>query len=145
MKKDFVVSAYIVNKGKVLLVHHIKLKAWLPIGGHIEEGEIPEVALNREAMEEAGIEIEIIGKRDQHGGDDRVRILKTPHHIQLEEIDGVHQHIDLIFFARTKNQNVKLKTDEHHDIKWFGENDLDSEDITANVIYYAKLALKEII
>ncbi|MBP9865972.1 MAG: NUDIX domain-containing protein, partial [Candidatus Omnitrophica bacterium] len=45
---DFVVSVFIIHKGRVLLVHHKSYDEWLPIGGHIEMDEDPEQALYRE-------------------------------------------------------------------------------------------------
>ena len=47
-KIDFTVSLFIVEKGKLLLIHHRKLDRWLPIGGHIELDEDPEQAEYRE-------------------------------------------------------------------------------------------------
>ena len=145
MKKHFVAVAYVVKDGKVLLVHHRKLGMWLAIGGHIEEDETPEAAIIREAKEEAGIDIEIVGSKDTAGnvkGD--VEVLISPDHIQLEEIDEKHQHIDLVYFARTTSSNIRLKEDEHHEIKWFSEKELDSPDIAANVRHFAMKAIKEL-
>ena len=51
-KIDFVSTAIIVHRDKVLLVHHRGLKLWLPVGGHIELDEDPEEALFREIKEE---------------------------------------------------------------------------------------------
>lgn len=145
MKKDFVVVAYIVKDGKVLLVHHRKLDMWLPAGGHIEEGETPEDTVLREAKEEAGLDIEIVGEKDEAGNvEGKVQMLITPDHIQLEEIDGKHQHIDLVYFARAKGGDVKLREDEHHDIRWFSEADLNSPEIQSNVRRFAKKAIKTI-
>ena len=48
---DFVVSAFIVHKGKVLLIYHKRYHEWLPIGGHIELDEDPQEALYREIKE----------------------------------------------------------------------------------------------
>jgi len=142
MKKDFVVTAYIVKDGKVLLVHHKKLNKWLPVGGHIDEAETPEEALHREVREEAGIEIEIVCKKDENGKErGKVEMLATPNHIQLEEIDGKHQHIDLVYFARAKHNHVKLKEDEHHEIKWFSEDEMNSSEIPHNVRYFARKAI----
>ena len=44
-KIDFVSTAFIVHKDKVLLGHHRILNLWLPIGGHIELDEDPITAL----------------------------------------------------------------------------------------------------
>jgi len=145
LKKHFVVVGYIINDKNVLLVHHRKLGLWLPVGGHIEANETPEDALKREAKEEADIEIEIAGSRDEAGDvKGTVEVLTNPDHIQLEDIDARHQHIDLAYFARTRSSSVKLKADEHHEIRWFSEKELDSPDITANVRHFARKAIKEL-
>ena len=56
-KIDFTVAIFVVQKGKVLLIHHRKLDKWLPLGGHIELEEDPEIAALREAKEECGFEV----------------------------------------------------------------------------------------
>ena len=43
-KIDFTVAIFVVHDGKVLLIHHRKLDQWLPLGGHIELDEDPEIA-----------------------------------------------------------------------------------------------------
>ena len=48
-KIDFTVAIFVVYDGKVLLIHHRKLDKWLPLGGHIELDEDPEMAALREA------------------------------------------------------------------------------------------------
>ena len=35
-KIDFTVAIFVVQEGRVLLIHHRKLDRWLPLGGHIE-------------------------------------------------------------------------------------------------------------
>ena len=111
----------------------------------IEGDETPDAAVKREAMEEAGIEIDIVGPKDVAGNvDGDVEVLISPDHIQLEEIDEVHQHIDLVYFARTKNKDIRLKEDEHHDIKWFSDKDLDSPEITKNVRHFARKAIRDL-
>ena len=61
MKTDIVVSGYIVYEDKVLLIHHRKLDLWLPVGGHIDPDEVPDDAMIREAKEEVGLDITLIG------------------------------------------------------------------------------------
>ena len=56
MRKDFVATGFIADKGQVLLILHRKLGLWLPPGGHIEKDETPEEALHREVLEETGLE-----------------------------------------------------------------------------------------
>lgn len=54
-------SGYLVNDSKILLVKHKKLGAWLSPGGHVEEGELPYQAAEREFWEETGIKVKAIG------------------------------------------------------------------------------------
>lgn len=46
-----------------MLLHlHKKLGKWLPVGGHIEQGELPDMAALREIKEESALEvIELLG------------------------------------------------------------------------------------
>ena len=62
-KIDFTVAIFVVHDGKVLLIHHRRLDKWLPLGGHIELDEDPEIAALREAKEESGLDVELIGER----------------------------------------------------------------------------------
>ena len=41
-KIDFTVSIFVVQDGKILLIHHRNLNKWLPLGGHVELDEDPE-------------------------------------------------------------------------------------------------------
>lgn len=41
--------------GQVLVIHHRRLKTWLPVGGEIEPGETPLEAAARELLEESGL------------------------------------------------------------------------------------------
>lgn len=52
------VSAYLTFNDHVLLIHHDRLKMWLPIGGGIEPGERPIEAVRREVKEETGLAVD---------------------------------------------------------------------------------------
>jgi hypothetical protein len=52
-KIDFTVSIFVVHESKILVIHHRNLNKWLPLGGHIELDEEPEIAALREAGDEA--------------------------------------------------------------------------------------------
>ena len=61
-KIDFTVAIFVVHDAKVLLILHRKLGKWLPLGGHIELDEDPEIAARREAKEESGLDVELLGE-----------------------------------------------------------------------------------
>ncbi|WP_299373775.1 NUDIX hydrolase [uncultured Tateyamaria sp.] len=54
--KHLVSYFLLVDGDHVLLVDHIKSGLWLPSGGHVEPGEHPRETVDREIVEELGIE-----------------------------------------------------------------------------------------
>jgi 8-oxo-dGTP diphosphatase len=59
LPSHFTVSAIVIELDHILLVHHKRIGAWLPPGGHIEEGELPHQACLREVLEETGLKVEV--------------------------------------------------------------------------------------
>jgi 8-oxo-dGTP diphosphatase len=55
VRRAFSVAIFCRHQGEVLLIHHRRLDAWLPIGGEIEPGETPLEAARRELHEETGL------------------------------------------------------------------------------------------
>ena len=145
-KIDFTVAIFVVHDGKILLIHHRKLDKWLPLGGHIELDEDPEQAALREAKEESGLDVELLGERPpttSHG----TRALIAPRFLDIHRINATHEHIGLIYWARPKSSSsIKLATEEHHDIRWCGVDDLEklSPPMTDAVKWYCRRAIQEI-
>lgn len=57
------VSYFVVmdlNNRAILLVDHIKAEKWLPPGGHVEVGENPKTTVDRESVEELGMNAEFL-------------------------------------------------------------------------------------
>jgi|SRR3989344_130090 len=142
-KIDFTVVAYIINSSKVLLVLHKQLKRWLPIGGHIELNEDPEQALFREIKEECGLEIEIIGKKPDYK-DDITQPLYSPAYLDIHKISESHQHVGMVYIAKSKSAEIKLAEQEHDEIRWFTESELDDPkyNLLPGTKFYAKEAFK---
>ncbi len=143
-KIDFTVAIFVVSQGRVLLIHHRNLGRWLPLGGHIELDEDPEAAALREAREESGLEVELIGERPPTTGDG-TRALITPRFLDIHRISATHEHIGMIYWARPKSGTLTLAPSEHHDIRWCSSSELDRlvPPMADAVKWYCRKALEE--
>ncbi len=144
-KIDFTVAIFVVHDHKVLVVHHRKLNQWLPLGGHIELDEDPEQAARREAREESGLEVELLGERPPTTGPG-TRALINARYLDIHRINATHEHIGMIYWARPKSGITTLATAEHHDIRWCSEADLESlqPPMSNAVKWYCQKAIAEI-
>ncbi|MSU57930.1 MAG: NUDIX domain-containing protein [Pedosphaera sp.] len=144
-KIDFTVAIFVVHDGKVLLIHHRKLDKWLPLGGHIELDEDPEQAALREASEESGLEVELLGERPPTT-EPGTHALIAPRFLDIHRINETHEHIGMIYWARPKSGNTKLAAEEHHDIRWCSAADLDKlqPPMSNAVKWYCRKAISEV-
>lgn len=142
---DFTVAIFVVHQGRVLLVHHRNLNQWLPLGGHVELGEDPETAAYREALEESGLEVELLGERPPTTGPG-TRALITPRFMDIHRINDQHQHVGLMYWARPRHGTLTLAAQEHHDIRWCADPELDQlhPPMAAAVKWYCRQALAEV-
>jgi 8-oxo-dGTP pyrophosphatase MutT (NUDIX family) len=140
---DFVVSIQIVHNGKILMIHHKGLNRWLAVGGHVELNEDPESAAVREAKEESGLDIELVGSRpaiDSPG----TRMLIPPTYLDIHDIKPGHRHIGMVYIARAKTDQVTLAPEEHYAIRWFTPEDLEDPQyaFSPSIKFYATEALR---
>lgn len=144
--RHFVATGYVVRDGKTLLLFHKKLQMWLPPGGHIDEGELPEDAARREILEETGLKVEIVAdKRVPDPKDGKVEYLFTPNHVQLEHIPGGHpQHIDLIYYCRALDGEAAFSQEEHEGMRWHSIEDLGGAHIAEEVRITGTLAIRHV-
>ena len=156
-KIDFTVAIFVVHHEKILLIHHRNLDKWLPLGGHIELDEDPEQAALREAKEESGLDVELLGERPPTT-EPGTRALIAPRFLDIHRINATHEHIGMIYWARPLlaeghqtpqggvSTNPVLATAEHHDIRWCAATDLDTlqPPMTDAVKWYCRQALAEI-
>ena len=144
-KIDFTVAIFVVQHGRVLLIHHRKLDKWLPLGGHIELEEDPEQAALREAREESGLEVELFGERPPTS-EPGTRALIAPRFLDIHRITETHEHIGMIYWARPKNGTLTLAELEHHDLRWCSAAELDALQPTMSnaVKWYCRKAIEEV-
>lgn len=144
-KIDFTVAVFVVHRNQVLLVHHRKLDKWLPIGGHIELDEDPEAAALRETKEESGLAVQLIGERPPTTGEG-TRALIAPRFLDIHKITDTHDHIGMIYWATTKDDQIQLAAAEHHAIRWCDRQHLDQLEppISPAIKWYCLKALDEL-
>ena len=144
-KIDFTATIFVVHNGKILLVHHRNLNKWLPLGGHIELDEDPETAALREAKEESGLDVELLGERPPTT-ELGTRALIAPRFLDIHRISATHEHIGMMYWARPKHGALTLSASEHHDIRWCSAEELNTlqPPMTEAVKWYCRTALKEV-
>jgi len=146
-KIDFTVSIFISQNRKVLFIFHKQLQRWLPIGGHIELAEQPEEAALREAKEESGLDVELVGERPPLQTESGFLPLLVPAYMDMHLIKEPHWHIGLIYFARVKAGKATLNVEEHQDIQWLDEKELDDLKwgLSASLKFYAREAIRKVL
>lgn len=102
-------ATFVVHQGRVLLLFHPKLGLWLPPGGHVEPGELPDEAAVREVLEETGVRCRLVG---EHGVQvEYPRQLIRPYGIQVERIRPGVEHIDLVYFAVAEDEGWAISNE----------------------------------
>jgi ADP-ribose pyrophosphatase YjhB (NUDIX family) len=95
--REWTVATFVYHRGRVLLLFHPKVGLWLPPGGHVEHGELPDDAAVREVLEETGVRCRLVGEQGVQVA--YPRQLVRPYGVQVENIRPGVQHIDLVYFA----------------------------------------------
>jgi 8-oxo-dGTP pyrophosphatase MutT (NUDIX family) len=137
--RRFTVAVFAVWENKVLLHRHRKLGMWLPLGGHIEENELPDEAAAREVLEETGLRVELVGYKREDVSDP-VQLCR-PAGVQLDNIGPGHQHIDLIYFARPVG-HIEIHQDYSEEkVGWYGPEDWDEMPVNLEARGWCEMAL----
>lgn len=112
------VSYFLLVDGEhILLVDHIKAGLWLPSGGHVEPGEHPRVTVQREVVEELGIEANFA-----HPAPKFITAATT--------VGSTPGHIDVsLWYLLRGDRHRQLEFDrtEFTQIRWFHRNAAPSE------------------
>lgn len=147
-KIDFTTCVYIVRDKMVLLHMHKKLGIWLPPGGHIELDEDPNESAIREAKEETGLDITLVGEGREYDSPYKARDLILPRFLNRHYYDATHthEHVNFDYFARAPHGEAQHEV-EGGIIKWFTKADLESAeyDIVPDVRRHALVALEEVL
>lgn len=123
MKTDLVVTGYVFNEDKVLLIHHKKLNMWLPVGGHIEPNETPDDALIREIKEETNLDVKFLNHASTPLIGNVKRNLATPFYANVHSVDD-HDHCSLFYICKAINPEQLKLNDELTGFMWVEINNL---------------------
>lgn len=152
-KVCYTAAGILIVEGKVLLVKHKKLGKWLNPGGHIEPGELPHQAAEREFFEETGVRVkavDVVGMYD----DEATEFLPNPISTNLHWISkenywsrvqnksssddvwkkGCEQHINFLYLVQPM-AGLEFRFDEVETlgIDWFGLDDLEKLELSPNI------------
>jgi ADP-ribose pyrophosphatase YjhB (NUDIX family) len=142
--REWTVATFVVHRGRVLLHFHPKIGLWLPPGGHIEHGELPDDAAVREVLEETGVRCRLIGEL---GVDvEYPRQLIRPLGIQVENIRPGVQHIDLVYFAVTDDECACIPNDlsERDRVGWYAADELPALGANAEIQQWVRKVLARV-
>lgn len=117
-------SAWLVTPDgrRCLLTHHRKLDRWLQLGGHVDgESDIAAAAL-REAREESGLPAASLSLATLAGAP--VLLDVDVHVIPARGDEPEHEHHDLRFLVLADAERPPVVSDESHDVRWFGPDEL---------------------
>ncbi|GAA4968687.1 8-oxo-dGTP pyrophosphatase MutT (NUDIX family) [Nonomuraea thailandensis] len=108
-----VAYAALVDRGRasVMLVDHLKARAWLPPGGHVDPGEDPRRTVLREVEEELGI-----------AGRFHPVLGSAPFFLTVTRTRGADAHTDVsLWFVLEGDQQAPITPDlaEFAEVRWF--------------------------
>lgn len=122
-----VCSGYLVEDGKVLLVHHNRFDKWVPPGGHIESGDTFANAARREFLEETGLEVEVLSTGPRLVSDANATPEPCPFYVDIErEGFAIPALVQFFYVRRTGSSRLTPQLSEVHDAKWFDADELAS-------------------
>ena len=155
MAQHLTVSGVVLYEGHVLLIHHKRIGAWLPPGGHVEELELPHEAVVREVFEETGVMVEVLSPPIVDTGDADAFLLPGPlcmHAVKAVEKGIPCYHVDIAYLCRPlKEENPGgdsagtlpqlVDNEEVHGSRWILLEQLAEYSLAKNVVEVLDLAL----
>jgi 8-oxo-dGTP diphosphatase len=151
----YTAAGILVHEDKVLLVKHKKLGIWLNPGGHIEVGELPHQAAEREFFEETGVKVTAYDPRltisDTESEYLPSPILTNLHWVCPENFEarqkdpenytlhprwpkGCEQHLGFLYLVKPVAEVVLVEDRVETDgIQWFTEDEIAGIETRENI------------
>lgn len=154
LPRHFTASAVVMVADHILLVHHKRIGAWLPPGGHLLDFELPHEAAVRETLEETGVAVRALslGAMPESADPDAFFL---PQPLCLQTVRALERgsdlyHLDIAYLCvplapdRAGNLNELppvRQTDEVHAARWFELSELAKTPLAKNVAEIVALTL----
>ena len=118
MERQYCASSYVIDfkKKKTLLMYNKKLEKWLQPGGHMEGVETPIETCIREAKEETGIDIKVIGPSILDGEYEPIAVKRY--------VNKVGDMIDIQYLSIPLN--FEISPQEENEVKWIDIDELET-------------------
>ncbi len=135
-RRAFSVAVYARRGSEVLVIHHHRLKTWLPIGGEMEAGEKPVEAAVRELSEETGLRGEFSALAGACEG-------VPPGFLGYEEHQAGSKglHMNFVFVADVPEDAQVEPNHEFSEYRWVDREQMAGLDSPLNVREFGYLAL----
>lgn len=153
LPQHFTASAITIFQKHILLIHHPRIQAWLPPGGHIEDFELPHETAVRETLEETGVKVEVVYPELPPGTDSEAFFMPSPlclHNVRACEKGQDLYHLDLAYLCRplinwdTAGLPELSCSSEIKEAAWVNLGELDKWVLAKNVRQAVDLALKRV-
>jgi 8-oxo-dGTP diphosphatase len=120
------VTAFIFHDGKLLLVKHKKIGKWLHVGGHVEENEALDEALEREIKEEVNLKVKFLEVYNYQKASPKHGFRELPRPFYIHKRDsGSHRKMSFDFVCVAENiRGLKILTAELNGYKWLSEEEI---------------------
>ena len=125
---DLCVDTYVVCGERVLIRMHEKYHNWGSVGGHIDAGQDANEAAVREAWEEAGLNVRLVGPRGWEKTDTDSNLdLVPPLFVNRHKITETHSHSAFVFAASSDTMEINPQTgeDQGAECRWVTQAELD--------------------
>jgi len=149
-RNQFTATGLVFNKsGQILMVKNKKQNKWVPPGGHVDENELPCIAVAREIMEETGVKAQVLSSAPKRDLSSNISV-ELPMPLKIAHVDvkgtGAIYYVDFFYLCYAETTETTLQEAEIDEIGWFSPEEamkLDThEDIIKAIDYGVKLMQK---
>jgi|GEM_PF-1221605 len=136
--RDYVVTVFVVQQGRVAMLVDELSGAAAPPSGHIRTEELPGQAAVRVVLAQTGMPVELIADPQP---DWQPSLLPRPQGLMLEQVTSSHEHICLVYFARPAAGFRPRSSHEQPHLRWFDQPTLGKLSMSQQALGWALTAI----